>query len=192
MSSDVPKDHNKHSNLYRAATGEFAGNATGYPDVIALSSYPSVLPTSGSFQVTVQYSANVERDIVVDILRLPDYAWFGKGITFVPAGASSLQLTITISGSIPVGTNYELKGWIAPRGQGSAPNVRFSPPFRFCVFGCFVWSSKQGANCDRVMNLLFCITNMWYLALCLCYFVCVPYCCAVRGCDVVMLCVFSS
>eukprot|EP01116_Phalansterium_solitarium_P018970 TRINITY_DN5172_c0_g1_i4.p1 TRINITY_DN5172_c0_g1~~TRINITY_DN5172_c0_g1_i4.p1 ORF type:complete len:432 (-),score=68.50 TRINITY_DN5172_c0_g1_i4:140-1381(-) len=104
------------------STGEFAGNATGYPDVIALSSYPSVLPTSGSFQVTVQYSANVERDIVVDILRLPDYAWFGKGITFVPAGASSLQLTITISGSIPVGTNYELKGWIAPRGQGSAPN----------------------------------------------------------------------
>ncbi|KAL9655844.1 hypothetical protein ABK040_000906 [Willaertia magna] len=73
-----------------------------------------------TIDVKVEYSATQTVDIVVDLLSLPNYVWFGKAIQKnVNSGSGTLNLSIQVQNN-PQAGNYVIKPWIVAAGQGEA------------------------------------------------------------------------
>jgi hypothetical protein len=67
------------------------------------------------FSVVVRYNSQGSRAIVVDILSLPNYAFFGKGFVYVGSGTKDAVVTVTPQGDLNPSTSYVLKAWIVDR-----------------------------------------------------------------------------
>ncbi|KAG2389410.1 hypothetical protein C9374_013970 [Naegleria lovaniensis] len=90
-------------------------------NAIRIVSPPSRLGLSTkNIPVSVDYSASVNVDIVVDLLSVPDYKWFGKAIQKnVSPGTGTLNLNIQVQNG-PTEGSYVIKPWIVAAGKGEA------------------------------------------------------------------------
>lgn len=90
-------------------------------DSIRIATPPNTIaPKPTTITVNVQYSALGSRDIIVDLLQLPNYGWFGKAVKLnVPAGSGTATMTIQVQNNPPNG-QYIIKPWIVEAGKGEA------------------------------------------------------------------------
>ncbi len=90
--------------------------AAGGSDSISWSNTPASVPTTGSFEATVNYSAGSgSRDLVLEVFA-SDWSWLGQTKITVSANSSgSRTFTYSISGSLSAGTVH-LKAGIRPQG----------------------------------------------------------------------------
>ena len=91
------------------------------PDTVTIASAPATLTAAGTYQVTVQYFARQNRDIVLSLLDPPnDNAWYGMQIKSVPTGQGNATFTVTVPGSEfnfpPNGTTYVWDAIVVPSG----------------------------------------------------------------------------
>jgi hypothetical protein len=69
------------------------------PDTVTIASAPATLTTAGTYQVTVQYFARQNRDIVLSLLDPPNgNAWYGMQIKSVPTGQGNATFTVPVTG----------------------------------------------------------------------------------------------
>lgn len=80
-------------------------------DELAYVKVPSVI-TVQPFEIQVEVNAGVGRKVVVDILSVPDYKFYGKGVADAPEGNSIVKLTVTPENSPATYQNFILKGWV--------------------------------------------------------------------------------
>jgi hypothetical protein len=99
-------------------TGSTTGStpATGCETLIIVSA-PTTISQTSSFNVTLAYVAQANRDIIVDLMGGNN--WYGKGVVTVPAGKGSATLTVVPQGNPQMGNNYSLHAWDVAQGQAS-------------------------------------------------------------------------
>nr|WP_281989280.1 T9SS type A sorting domain-containing protein [Aquimarina aggregata] len=88
---------------------------------IDCNSLPSTLTTGTSIQVPVTYSADQNRDVVVELWNS---GWLGQGRKTVSAGSGTTTVTINLNNAPAAGSNYLLKGSIRPVGAGWQQNIK--------------------------------------------------------------------
>lgn len=90
------------------------GTLPGGEDSILDVQWPSTF-SSKSFQVYMKYNAQGDRALVIDILKLPNYDFYGKGSVYVTKGQATATITINPTGTFNNGDSYVLKGWIVEK-----------------------------------------------------------------------------
>jgi len=107
-------------------SGSGSGSGTGLPngkESVAITTAPFIIPSSGSFDVVVAYSALGSRTITVDVLDTKaNPTWYGKGVTSVSAGSGTVTIHVTLSTSPTTGPNYVLRAWVVDSQYNSKPD----------------------------------------------------------------------
>ncbi|MCX6935662.1 MAG: hypothetical protein NTZ01_05675, partial [Verrucomicrobia bacterium] len=91
-------------------------------DSVAISSSPTLLTTTGTYSVTVQYATLENRDIILSILDPANgYAWYGAKRLSVTPGQGTATFTVAMPSTEfaelpPNGTTYVWDAIIAPTG----------------------------------------------------------------------------
>jgi len=93
------------------------------PNTISIdcTSLPSSLNTDTSIQVAVKYSADQNRDVVIELWNS---GWLGQGKKTVSAGPGNTIVTINLNNAPAVGSNYLLKASIRPVGASWQQNIK--------------------------------------------------------------------
>ncbi len=93
------------------------------PNTVAINcnSMPSTLTNGTTIQVPVSYTADQDRDVVVELWNS---GWLGEGRKRVTAGSGTATLTISLNNAPPAGSNYQLKASIRPVGAGWQQNIK--------------------------------------------------------------------
>lgn len=90
-------------------------------DAVNCNSLPSVVPSSTSIPVTVDYSASQNRDIVVELWN--QTTWLGQGKVTVGRGSGTAELRINLNTVPPAGTNYLFKSSVRPVDTNWQQNI---------------------------------------------------------------------
>ncbi|NJM16465.1 MAG: hypothetical protein HC896_14775 [Bacteroidales bacterium] len=80
----------------------------GADDAISVSA-PTDLYAGQTYQVTVEYSADAERQVSAYLFNTSSWVLYGSASTTVSAGSGSVTLNVTIGGA-PQGTSYQWTG----------------------------------------------------------------------------------
>lgn len=89
------------------------GNVPSIGDNVVISKAPFSIPSAGTFDVVVAYSASGSRQITVDVLDTKTSpTWYGKGTVTVQAGKGTTSVRVTSQGNPPSGPNYVLRAWM--------------------------------------------------------------------------------
>ncbi|REE00207.1 carbohydrate-binding protein [Marinoscillum furvescens] len=94
----------------------------GGAETVSCSSLPSSIQSSTSITVSVPYSANQSRDVVVEFW---DNNWIASGKTTVSAGSGTASVTINLPSAPAAGSNYIFKVSIRPVGGNWTTNIDF-------------------------------------------------------------------
>jgi len=90
---------------------------------IDCNSLPSTIPTSTSIPVSVNYTADQNRDVVIELWNATTNQWLKQGTTTVNAGSGTANITIDFDTAPAAGTNYSLKASIRPVGADWTQNI---------------------------------------------------------------------
>lgn len=85
----------------------------------------SSITATKSINVSVEYSVNQQRDVVVVLRR--DNQWYGIGKTTVDAGSGIAQVTINATAIPTSGSTYALRASLRPVGAGWQENFSLCP-----------------------------------------------------------------
>ncbi|WP_109433816.1 family 16 glycosylhydrolase [Aquimarina sp. AU119] len=88
---------------------------------IDCSSLPSSLNTGTSIEVPVKYSADQNRDVVIELWNS---GWLGQGRKTVGVGSGTTTVTINLNNAPAAGSNYLLKASVRPVGAGWQQNIK--------------------------------------------------------------------
>ncbi|AXT50011.1 T9SS C-terminal target domain-containing protein [Aquimarina sp. BL5] len=84
------------------------------------SSLPSSLSPGTAIQVSVSYTADQNRDVVIELWNS---GWLGQGKKTVGAGSGTTTITINVNNAPSAGSNYLLKASIRPVGASWQQNI---------------------------------------------------------------------
>ncbi len=82
-------------------------------------SLPSTIMSSNSINISVDYTADQNRDVVIELW---DTSWLGQGRVTVAAGAGTATVTLNLNNAPAAGSNYLLKSSIRPIGAAWQQN----------------------------------------------------------------------
>jgi len=92
----------------------------GTPDVNC-ATLPTSVASSTALAVSVNYTADQNRDVVIELWRNNQY--IKEGRTAVTAGTGTANVTINVNGAPAAGSNYLLKASIRPTGTDWRQNL---------------------------------------------------------------------
>ncbi|TXE09626.1 T9SS type A sorting domain-containing protein [Seonamhaeicola algicola] len=101
------------------------GNDCGTPSTATVNcnSLPDDLTTSTAINVSIGYTADQQRDVVVELWNATTNSWLAEGKATVSAGTSTASVTMNIGTAPPAGSNYLLKASIRPVGANWQSNI---------------------------------------------------------------------
>ncbi|MEL6592584.1 MAG: family 16 glycosylhydrolase, partial [Bacteroidota bacterium] len=120
-------------------------NGAGPPDVDC-SSLPNSITSSTSIPVSVSYTSDQQRDIVIELWN---GGWLGQGTTTVNAGSGTATVTVNLNSAPAAGGNYQLKASIRPVGAGWQQNIDACTKSGVNVSS----SNRQGINSEPSVRL---------------------------------------
>nr|WAU17043.1 endo-beta-1,4-glucanase [Orciraptor agilis] len=85
---------------------------TATKPALTLVTPPASVSNTGSFSVTAQYTTAVPSEIVINLLELPTYTFFGGSAVAVAAGSGTVTLSIVISPNAPTVAQYTLDAFL--------------------------------------------------------------------------------
>ncbi len=94
----------------------------GTPDVDC-ASLPSSLVSSNSMDISIAYTADQNRDVVIELWNSATNSYLGAGRKTVAAGSGTTSITVGLNAAPAVGGNYQLKASIRPVGAGWQQNI---------------------------------------------------------------------
>jgi len=103
------------------AGGNNGGGNNGGTVSINCNSLPSTLSTGTSINVPISYSADQNRDVVIELWNS---GWLGQGRKTVGAGSGTTTVTINLNNAPGAGSNYLLKASVRPVGAGWQQNIK--------------------------------------------------------------------
>jgi|GEM_PF-791549 len=103
-------------------TGITLSGATLDPTVDC-NSLPATLTSSTSISASINYTADQQRDVVVELWNAATNSWLAQGSETVSAGSGTANVSIGISSPPPGGSNYLLKASIRPVGASWQSNL---------------------------------------------------------------------
>lgn len=88
-------------------------------DTFILTKWPTVFQPDEPFKVGMRYNAGGDRMAIVDILSIPDYSWYGKGVVQIK-GTGEVEILVTPQNNPPSYKNFVLKAWIVAKSDYDA------------------------------------------------------------------------
>ena len=110
----------KTYNLKLLLVSLFIWTGTYAQPSVNCNSLPSSLSTGTSIQVSVSYTADQNRDVVVELWNS---GWLRQGKKTVNAGSGTTTVTVNVNNAPAVGSNYLLKASIRPVGASWQQNI---------------------------------------------------------------------
>ncbi|MEO1449334.1 MAG: family 16 glycosylhydrolase, partial [Bacteroidota bacterium] len=96
--------------------------SSGNPEVFC-NTLPSSVATSTSISASINYTADQNRDVVIELWNTSTNSWLGQGTTTVSAGGGTANVTINLNSAPPTGSNYQFKASIRPVGANWTQNL---------------------------------------------------------------------
>ncbi|MEO1450765.1 MAG: family 16 glycosylhydrolase, partial [Bacteroidota bacterium] len=98
-------------------------NGGGGTADVNCNSLPNSVATGTTITASVDYTADQQRDVVIELWNTTTNSWLAEGRTTVNAGSGTASVNISVSPAPATGSNYQFKASIRPVGGNWTTNL---------------------------------------------------------------------